>query len=285
MADYFESYGDLAVHRLMIQDDARTAAYLRAIEAIVEPGDTVLDVGAGSGILSLFAARCGAGHVHAVDQSKIIEVARDLAADNGFAERMSFHRELVEDVVLEPKADVLVSEWFGYFALAETMFKSFVQARDANLKPAGRTIPASFSLHLAPLESEQLYRDRGPGLWEQPVYGLDFTRLIDLEIGDLEATSVVIPPETLLGPAVELVDVDCHSATTADFFDPLTRNVEDMFVHGSTPYPIERTLLTSGMVIGGVETTLPLHRRLVEATDVIDGNYDIHWLEKYLGLK
>lgn len=45
-----------------------------------------------------------------------------------------------------------------------------------------------------------------------------------------------------------------HSATTADFFNPLSHRVEEMFVNGSTPYPIERTLLTSGMVIGGVES-------------------------------
>jgi hypothetical protein len=45
-----------------------------------------------------------------------------------------------------------------------------------------------------------------------------------------------------------------HSATTADFFTPLCQHVEDMFVQGTTPYPIERTLLSSGMVIGGVES-------------------------------
>ena len=39
------------------------------------------------------------------------------------------------------------------------------------------------------------------------------------------------------------------------------------------------------MVITGIDTTLPLHRKLVEAQDVIDGNYDIHWLERFLGLK
>ena len=45
-----------------------------------------------------------------------------------------------------------------------------------------------------------------------------------------------------------------RNATTADFFNPLSRHVEDMIVHGSTDYPIRRTLLTSGMVIGGVES-------------------------------
>ncbi len=44
------------------------------------------------------------------------------------------------------------------------------------------------------------------------------------------------------------------SATTADFFNPLSYHVEQMFVHGETPYPIERTLLTSGMVIAGVQS-------------------------------
>jgi len=44
------------------------------------------------------------------------------------------------------------------------------------------------------------------------------------------------------------------SATTADFFTPLIRNVEEMILSGTTPYPIERTLLTSGMVIAGVQS-------------------------------
>ncbi len=45
-----------------------------------------------------------------------------------------------------------------------------------------------------------------------------------------------------------------HGSTTADFFNPLTRHFEDMFLTGKAPYPVERTLLTSGMVIGGVQS-------------------------------
>ena len=45
-----------------------------------------------------------------------------------------------------------------------------------------------------------------------------------------------------------------HGASTADFFNPLSRHVEEMVLTGETTYPIERTLLTSGMVIGGVDS-------------------------------
>jgi len=45
-----------------------------------------------------------------------------------------------------------------------------------------------------------------------------------------------------------------RGSTTADFFNPLARHIETMMIDGTTPYPVERTLLTSGMVIGGVDS-------------------------------
>ena len=45
-----------------------------------------------------------------------------------------------------------------------------------------------------------------------------------------------------------------HGSTTADFFNPLARHIEDVVLTGRTPYPVERTLLTSGMVIAAVDS-------------------------------
>ncbi|MCA9212279.1 MAG: hypothetical protein KDB27_04375 [Planctomycetales bacterium] len=52
-----------------------------------------------------------------------------------------------------------------------------------------------------------------------------------------------------------------HGSTTADFFNPLTRHIEDLVIDNKAPYPVERTLLTSGMVIAGVNS---LHRGQVK---------------------
>ena len=81
----------------MIRDRVRTEAFRRAIESVVRPGDVVLDVGAGSGILSLFAARAGAACVYAVERTTVAAVAQGLAAANGVAEIVQvFHGDVME---------------------------------------------------------------------------------------------------------------------------------------------------------------------------------------------
>jgi hypothetical protein len=64
-----------------------------------------------------------------------------------------------------------------------------------------------------------------------------------------------------------MLPMPTQSATTADFFNPLTYHVEQMIVQGHTIYPIERTLLTSGMVIGGVDS-LAAQQTRIETPDM-----------------
>ena len=75
-------YAEFEVHRTMIRDEIRTMSFKRAIEAVVRPGDVVLDVGAGSGVLSMFAARAGAARVYAVEQTSMAVLAQELVAAN-----------------------------------------------------------------------------------------------------------------------------------------------------------------------------------------------------------
>ena len=103
-------YGDLPVHRWMLRDTERNEAYRRALAHVVKPGEVVLDMGAGTGILSIFAAAAGAKKVYAVERTGISHVAREVIAANGYAETIDVIHSDLEDVSLPGKVDVIVSK-------------------------------------------------------------------------------------------------------------------------------------------------------------------------------
>eukprot|EP00971_Amphidinium_carterae_P295403 5866674-Amphidinium_carterae.1 len=104
---YFNSYAHFAIHEDMLKDGARTGSYLKAImgcKSLFE-GKTVLDVGSGTGILCLFAAKAGAKRCIGIECSDIIDFAQAIAEKNGYGDRITFVRGKVEDVEL-PVAQV-----------------------------------------------------------------------------------------------------------------------------------------------------------------------------------
>lgn len=234
-ADYFDSYGDPGVHRTMLADRIRTDAFRRALERCVEPGSVVLDVGAGSSILSLFAARAGASRVHAVEASPIAEVAERIISANGQADVIQLHECLVEDLELPEGVDVIVSEWLGYFALGEAMFESVLVARNAFLREGGVMIPSHVQMFLAPVQDGSLAYTDGLSMWTQQLWGFDFAPMLDHELGELCSTTPGIDPSSLIGPPQLLMDVDCAEADQEEFwFDthvemPIER---DGWLHG-----------------------------------------------------
>ncbi|KAJ9538090.1 hypothetical protein OSB04_030823 [Centaurea solstitialis] len=161
---YFGSYSSFGIHREMISDKVRTDAYRQAIvdNPSLIKGAVVLDVGCGTGILSLFAAQAGASRVNAVDASdKMASVATQIAKNNGLLwnqEKGSgvvkvvngMVEDLIESGKIEPQSvDVLVSEWMGYCLLYETMLSSVLVARDHWLKPGGAMLPDTATMYVA----------------------------------------------------------------------------------------------------------------------------------------
>src|SRR5271166_6407703 len=142
-------YAEFEVHRTMICDRVRTGAFRRAIDAVVRSGDIVLDVGAGSGILSVFAARAGAARVYAVEQTSIAVLAQELATANGVADVVRVVQDDVTQIELPERVDVIVSEWLGGFGIDEGMLPPVVTARDRWLKPGGVMIPDSVTAWVA----------------------------------------------------------------------------------------------------------------------------------------
>jgi SAM-dependent methyltransferase len=176
-------YAELEVHRTMICDRVRTEAFRGAIESVVRPGDIVLDVGAGSGILSVFAARAGARRVYAVERTAVAVLAQELAVANGVAEIVRVMHGDVTDVELPEGVDVIVSEWLGGFGIDEGMLVPVIVARDRWLKPGGVMIPGLVTAWAA-LVHDRYLGETVEFLRHNP-YGLRFDDLVEKTVNEI----------------------------------------------------------------------------------------------------
>jgi SAM-dependent methyltransferase len=162
-----------SVHNDMIYDEHRVEAYRRAIDEVVRPGDVVLDIGTGTGILSFLCLRAGAKRVHAVDRSPVIKWAQKIAETNGFDKDMVFHCCDSRDLILGEKVDVIVSELIGHLVFEEGMVESVSDAIDRFLVSQGRILPQAVTLYAAPVFEREVYRFSIDS-W-RPAYGIDYS--------------------------------------------------------------------------------------------------------------
>ncbi|KAH1243625.1 putative histone-arginine methyltransferase 1.4 [Glycine max] len=207
---YFHYYGQLLHQQNMLQDYVRTGTYHAAVleNRADFIGRVVVDVGAGSGILSLFAAQAGAKHVYAVEASEMAEYARKLIAGNPtLAQRITVIKGKVEDVELPEKADILISEPMGTLLVNERMLESYVIARDRFLVPAGKMFPAVGRIHMAPFTDEYLFIEIANKalFWQQQnYYGVDLTPLHGTAFQGYFSQPVVdaFDPRLLIAPSM-----------------------------------------------------------------------------------
>lgn len=163
-------------HRLMLADNLRMETFEAAIKTRVRPGMRVLDLGTGTGILAMWAARAGA-EVIAVEPHAVVEVARRVAADNGLADRIRFVRADSRDLTLgeDAKVDLVISECMGNFFVTDEM-QPVLRDLPRLMKPGAETLPGRISLHLA-AATLPLWRELA--FWEDPVGGFDFSAAAD----------------------------------------------------------------------------------------------------------
>lgn len=155
----------------MLEDTVRTHAYRDAIKELVSPGDVVVDIGTGTGILALFACQANARRVYAIEKSSVIKMARSLSQRNKFDERIAFINKLSTEVELSEKVDLVVTEILGTFALDENILRYIIDSRDRFLKPDGKLIPSGIKLFLAAVESPEAYKY--VSFWDKHLYKLD----------------------------------------------------------------------------------------------------------------
>lgn len=191
-------------HRRYLADTARLDAFDAALNATIQPGDVVLDLASGTGILGLLACKAGASRVYAIEVGGIVELARELASANGFGDRIVAIHELASRATLPEQVDVIVTDAAGRFGFDGGIIDLLSDARRRFLKPAGRIIPRTLTLSIAPVDTREPAEH--VGFWSQPLRGLSFAP------ATLIARNTGYPrhlqPEEFVAPPAEIACID-----------------------------------------------------------------------------
>ncbi|KAF4122479.1 type I protein arginine methyltransferase [Geosmithia morbida] len=230
---YFKSYDHHGIHEEMLKDEVRTRSYMNAImqNKHIFKDKIVLDVGCGTAILSMFAAKAGAKHVIGVDMSTIIFKAREIVETNGLSDKITLIQGKMEEIQLPfPKVDIIISEWMGYFLLYESMLDTVLYARDTYLEKDGLIFPDKATIFFAGIEDGD-YKDEKIGFWDN-VYGFDYSPLKDTALSEPLVDTVEL--KTVVTDPTPVLTLDLYTCTTADlaFVKPLTLTAKrDDFIH------------------------------------------------------
>ncbi|MFM7687574.1 MAG: methyltransferase domain-containing protein [Actinomycetota bacterium] len=153
------NFAGLAEHEEMLSDSVRVNAYHQGIRNNVRPGDVVVDLGTGTGLLAFMASRAGARKVYAVEHSDFIDVAREIGRHNGFT-NIEFVQANSREFTPPEKVDVVLHEQMGDELFNENMLQNLLDVRDRFLRPHGRILPARFRLFVEPVTLHESMRVR-----------------------------------------------------------------------------------------------------------------------------
>ena len=244
---------ELEFHAFCLTDTGtRLEQYAQAIDSCIRPGQTVVDLGAGSGILSFLACRAGARRVYAIETGESLQFARLLAKKNGFDDRIEFIGQRSTQVVLPERVDAIVGDIHDTFGLQAQGLSSMLDARDRFLKVGGALIPSRIRLMAAPVEATDRYA-RTVDVWRRRIHGVDLSSMAVLAAH--RPTAARFEPSHLLSAPQTLSTIDLMHTTSCH-------------AGGATTFEIARDGMLHG-VCGCFVTTL--------ADDISMGNVPGDW--------
>src|SRR5262249_7603858 len=162
----------------LIKGKQRILAFQSALRSSVRAGDVVVEIGAGLGTYSFFAAQSGAKRVYAIEKERVVQVAQELAIRNGLAQQITFVPGVSTEIVLPEKGDVLVLEDFSSLFVRRGIEEIVHDALDRHLKEDGIVIPQAVTLCGAPVGDLALWKTcLNLEDVSYRLYGLDFALL------------------------------------------------------------------------------------------------------------
>jgi len=200
-------------HREYLSDSVRLDLFRRAIAECVRPGAVVADIGSGTGILGLLACQAGAARVYAVEATGMAEIARALAAANGYADRFHVIQAHSLEVDLPERVDVCVSDFVGRFGFDAGIFEIYPPARERLLQPGGVLLPSAVSLFIAPVEHSAI--DAQVRFWMAPRAGLDVSPAFTWAVNT--GYPVAFDAADLLGPPALVLEAPTSHTPDSGF--------------------------------------------------------------------
>ncbi|PIN22207.1 Protein arginine N-methyltransferase PRMT1 [Handroanthus impetiginosus] len=222
----------------MLKDVVRTKTYKNVIykNSFLFKDKIVLDVGAGTGILSLFCAKSGAKHVYAVECSSMADMAQEIVNGNGFSNVITVLKGKIEEIELPvAQVDIIISEWMGYFLVYENMLNTVLYARDKWLVQDGLVLPDKASLYLTAIEDAD-YKEDKIEFWNN-VYGFDMScigkqSMMEPLVDIVEEKQIVTNCQLL-----KTMDISKMSPADASFTAPFKLVAErDDYIHALVAY-------------------------------------------------
>ena len=195
----------LEEHLSYLADPIRHGKLRAAVGQLVQPGDRVVDLGCGSGVLGLLCLQHDAGFVDAIDQTAMLEAARTTFQRMDYADRVRLHQGSTYRVRLETPADILVCDHVGFFGIDYGLLDMLADARKRLLKPDGRILPRRVQLLLGAVGSDAC-REKAES-WASDKVAPEFHWLHEHGINAKYA--VELSPGELLSDLVQIADLEC----------------------------------------------------------------------------